>query len=819
MSPTLVRARVRPARVAVLVNRHGKQSDLVLALRFLSRLWGGMYAPIFPTNPLPPDALTEFRLSEARPDFVYGIGLDREAWMPHIQDCCQPRCFRLLDEGVLSQLYSDNLEEHITDRDYLNYRFRQPDDGGRKRTTSLNFWDEDSRLFLYAAALFGIPYEVVRNPFAPVVYERYPGDLENSGDPEALISAHTRIIQNYEQSWVELASEGLGVRFHSGGTGSPTIVLVQDIVEDLSLFWNLRMEGHTWIPRWIIPLPASMTRDEIHGGLLKEWILGFTKYHQRPNYIFITSQAASTELQAEFAGWLKGILEGTFIKFVDVWPPANRVPNVTAFESESLLEIRRQGRRVTWLRPQSRVAEMFGPRVSWMVDLVEDSRKRRSPFELSLPPCRTTMEILNAPSPPTVHHSAIAPYGLGVDSINVRCTNREELVSDWLPNDKEILEELLHESGLHFNADEKRACYLPALKLLGGLEQASSTLTGVRGKILLELVKGPATAHELIGRLRLGNGKIPELNRDRHFEIFLGHLTPTQKRVGRQRLRHHWRRTLPRDSKLQSLLEHWVSNGILRRLFRIGSCPVCQTTHHEVGLKITRPYQCPGCGSKIPIPESMVVEYQLQPILEAALSQGLMPVALTGRFLQNLTHRGFLWLPGLKYSHGGVGGDIDIVASCDGQLVLVECKTREKSDPSSIEWPNIVDQVRSLVAVGRASKASFVVLASLIDDYPKSIRDEIESAGDTNLPVYLFTKDDLESGHRWVKQEPFTIDRPMSLADLIPPGFPEVTRPPFKETREIVTPTMTHFIGPLNPPLGSQGRSEDPIHREGDQNE
>jgi len=811
MSQVIVRARVRPARVAVLINRHGTTDDFVLATRFLSRLWGGMYGPILPTNPSPPDDLTEFRLSTTRPDYVYSIGLDGKAWTPHVQDACQPRGFRLLDERFLKQLYGDHNEEHLTDKHLLNYLFRRGKQGDRKRPSRLVFWDPESEVYPLACALFGMPYDVVPNVNVPVQRLDRRG---NEADAYWMIETHRAVVREYEKTWLELASQELNLHHQGwGSTGKPTIVLVEDLIEDLSLFWNLRMEGREEIPRWIIPLPISMVRDEAHAGLLKEWILEFFTYHQRSNCIAITSAKACVEQQTEFAKWLRETLCGTSIKFVDVWPPTNRIPIVTAFESEKLVEIRRRGREAAWLRPQSQVAEIFGSRVSWMVDLVEDAVKRRSPFELSLPPGRTTTEILNSPDPPTTHYSIVAPYGLGVDSVNIRCKNREELISHWIPTSKEVLEELLQQHGLRVQEDEKRACYLPALKVLGGLEQAASTLSGVRGAILQELAKRPATVHELKGRLKLSKGKIPELNRDRDFEVLLHSLTPTQKRVGRERLCHHWRKTLPRDSKLQSLLEHWVSNGILRRLFRVGSCPVCQTTHREVGLNITRPYRCPGCGSNIPIPESLVIEYQLQPILEAALKQGMMPVTLTGQFLRNLARRGFLWLPGLKYTHEGGRGDIDVVASCDGHLVLAECKSRDQSDPSDIEWPKIMDQVKTLASVGRACKASFVVLSMLIDAYPQSILAEVESIGSADLPIHLLNKEDLENGRRWINEGPAAMTSPQSLNDFLPEGFPEVPRPRFDEPREIVTGAMTLTIGTAALPSG-QALPQNPISPE-----
>ena len=733
----------------------------------------------------------------SRPDYVYSIGLEGKAWDSPIRDACQPRGYRLLDDGFLAHLYRDHNEEHLTDRHLLNYLFRQPDQGAPKRVTRLLFWDEHSSVFPFAAALFGIPYKVRTNPFAPVEYD---GDWGDQSNPASLIKAHTSIVQKYEQSWMELTSQNLTTFYHSGGLGHPTIVLVENLIEDLSLFWNLRMEGHEWIPRWIIPLPVSIPRDEDLGLLLKTWISEFFKYHQRPNHVFVISQSVALDQQREFAEWLKPHLDESNIRFVDVWPARHRIPVVTAFESEKLIEVRRQGRRAAWLRPQSQVAEMFGSDVSWMVDLVDEPSKKRSPFELFLPPGNTTVEILNAPSPPTVHHSLVRVYGLGVDSINIRCNNKEELVSHWLPTEEEILEERVHAHGPRIRKDEKRSCYLPAIKLLGGLEQASSTLSGKRGAILQELANGPASEHELKGRLQLGKGKIPELTRDKDFEFLLQQLTPVQKRIGRRRLQHYWRRTLPANSKLQSLLEHWVSNSILRRVWRIGPCPTCQTTHRESRLNVGRPYKCSGCSSTIALPESFVVEYELQPILYTALKEGLRPVALTGNFLKNLTHKGFLWLPGLKYTDQNVDGDLDIVASCDGHLVLAECKLRDESDPQEIEWSKILDQIRAMAKIGRTCKAELIVFASLLPDYPQSFLAEVATIAGDDLRIEVLNREDLENGHRWIHDEKLSMPYPLPLRDLIPDRIHEEPVPKFDEPRVIETGGFTITVGSVPPP-------------------
>jgi len=76
MGQRILNVRVRPSRVAVLISKAATQDDLLLGLKFLSHLWGGRFCQLLPVEPNGEDSLAAFRLSQSRPDFVYGMGID-----------------------------------------------------------------------------------------------------------------------------------------------------------------------------------------------------------------------------------------------------------------------------------------------------------------------------------------------------------------------------------------------------------------------------------------------------------------------------------------------------------------------------------------------------------------------------------------------------------------------------------------------------------------------------------------------------------------------------------------------------------------------
>ena len=91
MSQHLLEVRVRPFRTTVLVNCQARESDLLLGFELLSKVWGGRFGQVLSVDSDTCDELTIFRLSESRPEFVYGIGLNDKKWNEAVRLACQPR--------------------------------------------------------------------------------------------------------------------------------------------------------------------------------------------------------------------------------------------------------------------------------------------------------------------------------------------------------------------------------------------------------------------------------------------------------------------------------------------------------------------------------------------------------------------------------------------------------------------------------------------------------------------------------------------------------------------------------------------------------
>ena len=108
----------------------------------------------------------------------------------------------------------------------------------------------------------------------------------------------------------------------------------------------------------------------------------------------------------------------------------------------------------------------------------------------------------------------------------------------------------------------------------------------------------------------------------------------------------------------------------------------------------------------------MPIGYTLHRAVRHAIKEGIIPVVLTGRFLQNMTNDGFLWLPGVKYQIRAQQGDIDILACCDGRLVFCECKMLKETSFDSSLSEKIVDQFLKTANLAKKCGANLAVLSA-----------------------------------------------------------------------------------------------------------
>jgi hypothetical protein len=769
MTQRIVNVRVRPARAAILIDKSAAQQDLLLAFEFFSRIWGGRFGQLLPVDPASCDDLTRFRLDASRPEFVYGIGLDDKHWAREVRQACQARGYgRLQPEFVHGINQSHPEDYYLVDHALLHLFQTRDQHKSRKQTLRLVSSDDSSPWAAFGAAVFGIHHRNLRKDLfdEEIIF--------TANTATSFIDLITEFVQKWQQSWLDVTGHELNAHVSGYGPLVPTIVLVGCLVPDLSLFWNLRTASDTIHPAWIIPVPFDASTEPLVLERLKEWLLAFLPYGPRPNYCLVTSQTVGEEACRDFGERFRAALGGSPIEVVDYEPPRNRLPIVVASEYETPWAVDITGRKLTLQPPKPKAFEGVDSVRSWFVDLVKDIKTDRAVKDLYLPPSHVVFELLNGPCPPGFERSAIPRNGNGTESINVRCSGSKDVVSLHLPTGEEILEEILREHGVEPVQDEKRSSYLPVIRRFGGLHFAAEAFSGKSGVILTALESETKTLREIKGSCRLGDGVVPGESYLDRIERMLDTESERTKRIGRRRFAQYAKNESPENLRLASVLEFWADRAVLTREWKIGPCSKCNKSFFESRLDIQKRILCPACGNRIGLPEAVPLGYSLNRSVRLAMREGIVPVVLTGRFLRQMTHRGFLWLPGVKYKIGENHGDIDLLACCDSRLVFCECKRLGQIPAGSKAWEDVIAQFVQTASVAKQCGGSLVVLAAQIDKFPEEVRNRIADEIGTRIPHLLLDKQDLETGHRDVSMGGQA--RPLGFYDLIPTPFPEQVR-------------------------------------------
>jgi len=237
-----------------------------------------------------------------------------------------------------------------------------------------------------------------------------------------------------------------------------------------------------------------------------------------------------------------------------------------------------------------------------------------------------------------------------------------------------------------------------------------------------------------------------------------------------RRFKEHALGEIPESLALGALLEHWADRSILVRRWEVGPCSRCGQSWFVEILDIQRPVLCSNCGHRVLLPERLRIAYSLTPSVKHAIEEGFIPVVLAGRFLRNLTSKGFFWLPGVKYRNDDDHGDVDILACCDGHLVFGEGKTLAQVPSDAGVWESVRTQLLDLADVAVKCEADLVVLASQVERYPDEFVQDVDEALKDRIPYLLLDSSDLDAGHRKLEK-----GRWLSLHDLLRSEYPETT--------------------------------------------
>ena len=428
----------------------------------------------------------------------------------------------------------------------------------------------------------------------------------------AFVDLTTEFVKEYQQSWLDVTGHELSIFTSGPGVLSPTVVLVNSPLSDLTHLWNLRTQSETTIPAWIIPVPFEEATDSTVLEKLKNWLLAFSPYGRNSNHCLVTSISVKGEDCRKFCERFQQSLSGTPIDFVDYEPPPNQLPVVVPYEYETPWPVEISDRKLTIQPPRPKAFQEIGASEAWFVDLRKDVRTGRAVGELQLPPSPVICELLNGPCPPSFSRELIPRTGDGSDCVNICCSGSKEVVNIYLPTSEEILGEILREFDVEPILDEKRSSYLPVLKRFGGIFPAAAAFTGQRGAILTILAESTRTVNEIRGVCRIGRGQVDGESYIQRIEPMLRHESARMARIAKLRFLEHARRITPENLKPQILLEHWADRKVLTRQWQIGPCGQCNQTYFVSSLNIQRPVICTNCGHRISLPSKVAIGYTLQ---------------------------------------------------------------------------------------------------------------------------------------------------------------------------------------------------------------
>jgi hypothetical protein len=765
IKPNQLLVRIRPQRIAVLVEEHIDRKQILSLIAFLSRIWGGRYSNIVVVTKRDNGLSAKRCLSSIRPEVILGVGIDGKEWARTSQRICQPRAFAILNlhNQQIKEFMRVNFEGLIWADNIVWAEIRESPEMKRENLRLLKMQD-DFPWSIFMAASFGL---VPENKAAEYAEDLNADVQEIDSDSDMSLYLQTCTEMSKKWSWLDFANYRLDRhQIASAATFfNPIIVIVKEdeVISDIALFWNLRMQFGPGASGRVVLFSEAQVKNASSVKAIVNWL---DSSPVNSNYCELVSTSCNSSSLEALARRIRPRLKKIKSRFahVDVREPIHDVPIIIPYDREIQMRPFVSNRAISIEGVKPFYEEYLPSTAAWICDLVKDNQTGRVPYEIYLPPRESALQVLNAPDPPRFRLGATV-FGFGIDSINVRFTKNNQTISFRVPSPEELLEEVLIESGVQPAKDEKRIRYTQTIDMFGGLLDTARFFSGISLKVLKAFKSEPLTYGQIKAEAKIGK------NKSRKAPMFLewvNRLPKHSKNVAKQRYFEYSKENLSLQDSEIDIIEKLIDRGVLRRKWKLDKCPYCDKDYWVDHLEIHTPMICPGCRKKIPLRDKFQLGYKLNELVGLSIREGIIPVVLTARFLYNLTSRGFFWLPGMKCSGGSIQTDFDILACCDGHLIATECKTLTESGIESETWIKLADQVKKQIAIGRICGIEILIVAAMCNEFPKDFKSEMTKMADQNMSIFLLNKNDLLEGHRHV---PYSGEqrRLMRLDDIFPP--------------------------------------------------
>jgi Holliday junction resolvase len=691
----------RPLKLAFLINEATPSDQLLKYFAYNTTAWGGFYNPLIPTDGQTLRSDWWRILLGQSPDKLIVCGNLSDDLLQELYARVQPFSLWAWSDAAIGGEKIDRdpfgnvplvyqlLHVYETSRPISKSNFRVAQVSG------------DSSYSECAAAQFSVlpePYEgVYRDALQAKAVDCGAGDL--SDYLAHLIELEERLTP------VKATRFGLSPVVEMSGTAFTIVLVGENPVADLCLFWNLRMRpslGRTWT----VALPASVLRRERDVRALAEWCNGAVL---GTNYIVLASATLGRRrllgLRKRLSPHLKSGVE-----HVDIWFDGFRVSPIRVFDTESSEDLMFEDGQFRLKAPTPSFAEQIRDG-EWVVDVRLGEGKRHAPSSF-LPPTFKGLSALLSGNPPDW---AIRGGGLSARMAGGRISylvrHGREFLTGNIPSDEEVFTALFDSKRYRFAQTDKCRYARGVTGLAGGLQELK--------------IWRRAEVRDLFYAMRDGRSSY----------------TPKEMM--------QWLR--PKRGEAEQYYS-MVTDLALKKVFLRGyklRCPACDLTRWYPAAEFGESMPCAGCLTLLQPHVEAPFRYRLNDLVARGLDQGTMSLMLTVLFLRSLAETSFMYVPGVELLQTRKM-DVDIVASCDGHLILAECKDL-RSGVSAQTIKEVVGQLTGLIEVARDVGAEIVILSVLQPNVPKDLHTRVSALGKkwkNSIAVHLVTGHELEQGYR-----------------------------------------------------------------------
>ncbi|MBM4429344.1 MAG: hypothetical protein FJ026_03225 [Chloroflexi bacterium] len=725
---------VRPLRLAFLVNVQAPKEELLKYIAYNTSIWGGLSNFFIPVRD---STITDSwwdALCRHDSDMVIFCGTTRDQLVADVSEQIQP--FHMWE-------WSDNVAERHNPgfdgfgsaplRYVLRHIYTQVSPV-QQLNIRIPKCADDSPFCFCVAAQFGRLeehlFDIYNQALKAEIVEFGNGSMKRYLEDISRFEGGLSPLNMTEwglSSWHDNMGEILGA----------TIVILGDsaLAEDFCVFWNLRAAARMW-SKGIIALPCDVFDSEDNLRVLGAWCAA---HITGTNLLTLVSASIGVEKLIGLRDKLRPFLPEQFL--FELWYDQFSFGRFRTHEPESREEVRTTGRTFSLHVPKPSWWQQARSGMEWVVDLDLQDRSRIGAGYI--PPRYPKLNHLLAgkPDPRLVPLSRGYSLRSTHERLSLRARKSTEHVTITLPEDERLFHALLVSKGYRPKTTDKCRYARGMISLLGGYEG-------------IKVLQDPRV-RELFYAMKDGTAFTPgEMNQ----LLKPGCKTMQHKEIG-------------------SLVAGLALKGIFLRGYQM-QCPACDLRRWYSLNEVAGTMRCAGCLAKLQPPIEAPFHYRLNELFVRGIEQGAVPLLLTILMLSQLGSESYLFVPGLEMAKEDKIVDVDILAACNGHLVMVESKDLQGGCiPKVVK--ELIEQLRNVTRVARDIGAIIVILSALLEESPKELDEAIKNMRQQypDLAIHLSLRVDLERGYLAAEGT----ETPARVHDLFP-------RQPVRESGHISDP-------------------------------